>query len=191
MNFRNVIILTGLVLTVITACQKAEDGGKPTDERLSRPYCNDPEAINYNWNFPGTPDNSTCFYPDEIFNGTYKITDSTFDGTYKFDTASLREFTITISSEDRRHLKVSGYPLHPNCTLNNVALTADRYYRASIDSTFLPPPDSSLLGGLSVCGTDTISGYFTRIANTDLLQLSLTIRGDTGTYYRKGTAHKQ
>ena len=46
--------LTGIILLVAASCSKYTDDPGETDPRLSRKYCNDPEAVNYNRDFPGT-----------------------------------------------------------------------------------------------------------------------------------------
>lgn len=191
MNIRPVILI-GLVSMVLAACQKTEEPPKKYDDRLEKRYCNDPDAINYNWDFPGTPDNSICFFPDEIFNGTYKLTDSLFDGGFRFDTTSGRTFEITITSVDKVHMTVSGLVINSVCTLNNIKITGDRYYKASVDSTFSPPPDSTFLNGFVIpCSPDTISGFFAKDPDDiSRLRVNFTIFGDTGIYFRRGTAIK-
>lgn len=192
MNIR-LVVLVCVASVFFMQCKKADENTKTYDERLERRYCNDPLAINYNWDFPGTPDNSTCFFADEIFGGTYIVNDSIFDGSFNLDSAQVRSFPITISSIDKIHLSVSGFVLSPTCTLNNLKITADRFYRATIDSTFLPPPDSVYLGGFVVaCSGDTVSGVFTRYqADALRMHIDLTLVGDTGIYYHRGTATKQ
>src|ERR1043165_6289024 len=77
MRYFSLIILSlALVMGFAFSCKKWQDPAPKEDPRLTRPYCNDPEAVNYNWDFPGKPDNSVCFYPSDLFAGTYTFWDT-------------------------------------------------------------------------------------------------------------------
>lgn len=185
-------IITVLLLGIaIGGCKKETGNQKTYDERLEKPYCNDPDAINYNWDFPGRPDNSTCFYADEVFKGTYELTDSLLNADFIPDTPSKATFLITISAIDKKHLRMSGYAMNSICTLTSLALTADRYYKATIDSFFVPPPDSAYLPGMPVCSTDTLSGYISINPKGDTLKLVFSVQGDTGLYYHQAIGIKK
>jgi len=63
-------------LSSILGCTKWTDTQNASDPRLTQKYCNDPFAVNYNWGFPGIPDNSTCVFPSDVYVGTYVFHDS-------------------------------------------------------------------------------------------------------------------
>jgi outer membrane protein assembly factor BamB len=149
-----------------------------TDPRLSRVYCNDPEAVNYNWNFPGTPDNTTCFYPTEVFNKAYTFNDSVYfsDGTFLF----TKSYTLHFYALDKEKLAIVGF-----CTSgDSLRLTADRFYHAQLDST----NDA----GQQLCRVqDTVSGTIIQNkVDSALLQINFTVLSDTGLTYHRGTAVK-
>src|SRR5438132_180001 len=76
---KTAILCVGISL-LLAACKKYVDEPGKSDPRLSRKYCNDPEAVNFNRDFPGTADNSVCFFPSDAFKGTYTFTDSIYIG---------------------------------------------------------------------------------------------------------------
>jgi hypothetical protein len=191
MNIRWALVIFMGFAAIIGSCKKEDPQTKTDDGRLIRSYCNDPQAINYNWDFPGTPDNSVCFYPDEMFKGTYKVFDTSFNADYIKDTTSYREFTITVNPVNKTKLLVSGYVLNNTCTLNNLGVTGNRFFKATVDSLFLPPPDSLFLNGMPVCDKDTISGYLSRTQTNDTLIINFMITMDTGLVFHKGRAIKQ
>ncbi len=185
------LLLMAIAGGIFYGCKK-EEPSKTTDERLSRPYCNDPEAVNYNWDFPGTPDNSICFYPDEMFEGTYLVFDTTFDGEFVMDSSSARSFTATLVANTHSKMLLSGYVLTPTCTVNNLSITATRFYKATVDSTFLPPPDSMYLNGAIICNNDTLSGTISKKDKTnDTIMIDFTIAADSGLLYHRGKAIRQ
>ena len=71
-------VVVMLCLSSFLACTKWADTQKPSDPRLTQKYCNDPFAVNYNWGFPGLPDNSTCIFPSDLYVGTYLFHDSIY-----------------------------------------------------------------------------------------------------------------
>ncbi len=176
---------------MVWGCQKAEDSfvANPDDSRLDRLYCNDPFAINYNWNFPGTPDNSTCFYPIDIFGGNYMLTDSIYDADYKPDTVLKYPIRLFALSGSKIKIAITGF-----CDKDTLELTADRFYKAFLDSTnaVVNGFDAKLSGQLACRSVDTISGYIQK-SQTDSTKLSInfTIASDTGYSYHRGTAIKQ
>src|SRR4051812_10618768 len=77
-----------LLLALFMACKKDADPSAPRPGALDTTfYCNDPDAVNYNWGFPGTPDNSKCYYPSDIYAGTYSFTDSVYNIDNSLDSA--------------------------------------------------------------------------------------------------------
>ncbi|RYE25140.1 MAG: hypothetical protein EOP51_05070 [Sphingobacteriales bacterium] len=175
-----------LVMVVFAACKKAEDKVGAYDDRLSNnTYCNEPSAVNYNWGFPGKPDNSICFYPTEVFKGSFLLADSTFDVNYAF--TGVRSVKITLSAADYSHMSLTGF-----CNDNTaLAFTADKFFRASADTTILV--DSVKYAGQLLCRpVDTLSGYLSRERNNDsFIRINFTIVSDTGVSYHIGTAIKQ
>src|SRR5262245_8926779 len=76
----SLFLLGGMSFVLLLAsCEKWEDTPGKSDPRLERKYCNDPEAVNYNRDFPGTADNSVCYYPSDAFSGRYSFIDSIYD----------------------------------------------------------------------------------------------------------------
>src|ERR1043165_5567011 len=90
MRYFSLIILSlALVMGFAFSCKKWQDPAPKEDPRLTRHYCNDPSAVNYNWDFPGKPDNSVCFYPADLFAGTYMF----------YDTVSASQSDLYLSAD--------------------------------------------------------------------------------------------
>lgn len=52
MKYFKVFILLALSVSIFFSCEKWKDPNPDVDPRITeRKYCNDPEAINYNWDF--------------------------------------------------------------------------------------------------------------------------------------------
>jgi hypothetical protein len=166
---------------LLFACKKSSTNTPVSDSRLDRPYCNDPEAVNYNWDFPGTPDNTTCFYPTEVFSSAYSYNDSVYfkDGTFLY----ANPLTLHLYPLDKTKLFVTGFCGGSNDTL---WFTADRYYRALLDTT--------IDNGQPLCDIkDTATGTIIQ-SKTDstLLQVNFTVVSDSdNVYFHRGTAIKQ
>lgn len=162
---------------------------KPTDYSATAPdtlgtrfYCNDPEAVNYNWGFPGRPDNSLCFYPSDAFAGRYQYTDSIYLDDGSFDSArSLRTYPLTLRVIDRQKFSLSGF-----CSGgDSLRLTATRFFRATIDTT-------TANGQLFCRSQDSVLGTFSRtLEDTSRLRIELRVVSDTGTTIHRGTAYRQ
>lgn len=138
-------------------------------------YCNDPAAINYNYEFPGTADNTTCIYPTDVFVGKYALLDSIY--TSDFASFYVVTDTVDIYAMSKTRMAMVGY-----CgPFDSIKLTAGRYYKATIDST--------ITNGQPLCNIkDTISGTFA-VDATERVRLSFTQVGDTaGIKYHRGTA---
>ena len=191
---RSIYILLFSIL--LFACQKEDKKGNSDDPRLTNKYCNDPRAVNYNWNFPGTPDNSLCFYPSSVFQGTYLFTDTVLNKDYVLADTAHPSYTYMITlipiGNDYNKMLLQG--LHICSDTNDaITLTATRFFKATVDSTAHPVLDSTLLPGqiLSHCA-DTVSGYLTKSNGDDInLRVSLMVYNDTGIVYHVGTAKKQ
>ncbi len=166
------------MMLAFTACKKYQDPDPQTDPRIQDLYCNDPSAINYNWNFPGIPDNSTCFYPTDVFEGNYTYYDSTINDD--FDVLAVDTFNISLVKVDTVRMTMSGF-----CAGSPLSVTADQYLKLVIDS---------LQGdGQQLClTTDTIIGGGKKITvlDTTNITFSYTIDDGTANTMHKGTAIK-
>lgn len=179
------ILALGISLLACSKVEKAE----VNDDRLNKPYCNDPEAINYNWDFPGIPDNTTCFFPLEIFQGTYLFRDTVLDNDFQpVDTTAFNIKLFGLSASKIK-IGITGF-----CQSETLKLTADRFYKAYLDSTVVNVNgfDSKLTGQLMCRVKDTASGFIQK-SQTDSNKLTIffTVATDTGYSYHKGTAIKQ
>lgn len=174
-----------LLLMLLYACDKSKPFDTATDEQFASLYCNDPVAINYNQGFPGTVDNSTCIYPTDVFKGTYLLRDSILNGEFELDT--ILEYKVTFHTLSLTQLRLSGFCINGD----SVRLTADRYYKAAVDSTLLLP-DSTMMEGHVFCrGLDTIMGNLSKLGgDTDRIRINFIIASDTGINYHIGTGIK-
>lgn len=165
------------------SCAKWKD--KPAqDPHLTQAYCNDPDAVNYNWGFPGKPDNTVCFYPTDVFAGTYLFRDSIYQDTLF---VGYDSFMLYITAQSHTKISVSGF-----CTNGNqVRLTAGLTYVATVDTT---EGDSTTINhGQMMCRIqDTVTGTFTKDrVDSSLLHISLQVFSDTGVATHYGSARKQ
>lgn len=184
---RTAVILF-LTAGLLASCKKWKDEKGPTDPRLSRKYCNDPEAVNYNWDFPGTPDNSTCIYPSSGFKGTYLFTDSVFDAATNTFIKAIN-YTLYFGPSGKQQFGVSGF-----CSnTDSVFFHSNRYYKAVGDTVLRSSRDTSNGAGQFFCRTqDTLTGSIDRVGTNDsFFSISLTVVSDTGTTLHTGTAVKQ
>lgn len=168
----------------IAACNKWKDPAPYTDPRLTNPYCNDPEAVNYNWGFPGKPDNTVCFYPTDVFRGTYVLTDS----VYQTSTGFLLYGSVdTIQIYALSHTKLAILGLCNGG--DSLKLTAGLTMVARVDTTV---GDTTVLRwGQLLCRTqDTVSGTVTFSTLDSLLHFTLDVVSDTGTTQHLGKAKK-
>ena len=74
---------------------------------------------------------------------------------------------------------------------DTVRLTADRYYKAAVDSTMLV--DSSMVEGHVFCrAIDTIKGMISKYSgDTERIRVNFIIASDTGINYHIGTGIKK
>lgn len=174
MNYKLLPILTFAVLGLFS-CKKYTDPVSKVDPRLVQLYCNDPYAVNYNWNFPGTPDSTTCFYPTDVFQGTYELSDSVyFDSSGLFISANT--FYITIRKHSKTKMAILGF-----CPWgDSIRLTASANYSATLDT--LVGDSTTLNRGQMICGLpDTLSGSITKDQlNDSIIYFSLHVSSDTG-----------
>jgi hypothetical protein len=161
----------------LTGCKRADPA--PIDLGLTNPYCNNPTAVNYNWGFPGKPDNSICIFPAQIFVGTYLFKDSVLDnlGIYlPFDSSIL-----TITKTNDSLVKING-----QCK-NSLQLNAkvNKNYRLILDSI-------QYNGQVFCNNTDTINGYIQKLNPFDsILTYNYNVINATTTIIHKGTLIKQ
>ena len=175
------LLFAGFIL--LMSCSKQQDA-TVDDGIFDRLYCNDPEAVNYNRDFPGTPDNSTCFYPKDLFEGTYIFKDTIYNAEYERDT--ILDYNITIHAQSNTLLKLTGF-----CSQDSVTFIADRFYKATVDSTTFQ--DSNKIAGQILCrSTDTLTGIITtEESDNTKIRIVWAIASDTGLNYHNGTATKQ
>lgn len=173
------IILLFLPLTLLYACQKWEDS--PGENLgLTNRYCNIPEAINYNHNFPGIEDSTVCVYPSYPFVGTYRFQDSVYDEFGNL-TSLGSDYTFRIIAKDRYKFDLTDF-----CAPGSLMFfTADRYYRAYSDSLIGD-------GRQFFCReSDTLSGQMVYRPSDSSLQIQWSVRSDTAFHNHSGRAYKQ
>lgn len=189
--YKKSIIFILLIAGIVYGCTKDEPFDTPNDEQFQSRYCNDPKAINFNIGFPGVADNSICIYPTQVFNGSFNLRDSVFNGEFQLDT--VLEYIVSFQKglDSNQQPSNSKLILKGFCPAGDeLTLTADRYYKASVDSTMLV--DSTLLPGQVFCRTtDTISGTISKYADdSNKIRINLIIYSDTGINYHIGTGIK-
>ncbi len=157
----------------LVSCKKVMDPDAQTYEGQDTPYCNDPEAINYNHNFPGTAANATCIFPTDPFTGLYALADTVY--TADFASYYILSDTVRVYPLSKTHMALIGF-----CgQFDSLKLTAGRYYRANLDST-------TSMGQFLCNPKDTISGILK--SDSIGLRIDFTLHSDTaGTKYHKGT----
>lgn len=173
------------LLAVLYGCVKSEPYNEVNDAQFAGQYCNDPIAINYNQGFPGTANNKICIYPTDVFRGTFKLRDSIYNGEFELDT--VIEYLVTFHPASLTKVKMTGL-----CSYGDtVRLTADRYYKATVDSTVLPM-NAGLIEGHSFCrAIDTIMGSVSKyIDDSNKIRINFIIASDTGINYHIGTGLK-
>ncbi len=173
------IRLLFLSMFFLLSCKRYKDPQPFTDPRIVNKYCNIPSAINYNWSFPGIPDDSMCIFPAQIYSGTYFYRDSIYNSTGLL--LNQDSFLLTFTQLDTTRLRITGF-----CGTDSLKATANRYYKFTIDS---------LVGyGQLLCQpTDTIYGRGSKFDLNDTLtiRMSYEVATDTGIVYHAGTATKQ
>jgi len=183
------IVFGGLLLMIawgsLLSCNKWKDKKAVNDPRLTNPYCNDPNAVNYNVGFPGKPDNTICIYPTDLFRGTYLVKDS----IYKDDTLFIRadSFLMTIQALSQTKLSMTGF-----CPSgSSLSMTAGISYIATIDTNVGDTTTRSI--GQTFCRIqDTITGTLTRdLVDTTKLRINFQVVSDTGVTSYLGHAMKQ
>ncbi len=172
------IRIIALFLLFFCACKKYTDPEPFTDSRIKNRYCNIPSAINYNWDFPGVEDNTTCIFPAQIYKGNYIFHDTTITQAGEF--IRKDSFYISFVQIDSTKLTITGF-----CGATPHMATANRFFKFTLDS---------LKGnGQTFCNNiDTIAGggSKTGIQDTSTIQIVYQLQTDTGVIFHKGTAFK-
>lgn len=178
--FRIVVLFPGLFgVMMLSSCEKYKDTPGETDPRLSRHYCNDPDAVNFNRDFPGIADNSVCTYPADVFAGNYSFVDSIYDGGQKL----LKETPLVLSFTAIDHTK---FYLTGFC-----AAGSQQYF--TTNRSLLASADTTVGSGQLLCRqTDTLSGnIFQALGDSTKVRFSLVVVSDTAVTYHQGTAYRQ
>ena len=167
------------ILCLLFSCKPYQDSDPFTDPRLVNKYCNIPSAINYNWNFPGVEDNSTCIFPAQLFSGNYFYRDSIYNSTGL--PIGYDSFPLVFTAIDTTRLRIDGF-----CTGPAITAKANRYYKLVLDSV--------IKNGQVLCGMpDTISGRGSKtdIYDTTSIKLIYETSNDSTIHFHVGTATKQ
>lgn len=170
-----------VLLAVVVGCKKYTDTPGQSDPRLTRKYCNDPEAVNFNRDFPGTEDNSVCIYPANAFQGTYDFIDSVYSG----NNVLQKELPLTLQITAQSHTKMTITGLCGASQSTGIAFTAARTLRATVDTT--------IVTGQPLCRIkDTVSGYIAgNTSDGSRIRFYLSVVSDTGTTQHMGTAYRR
>ena len=182
------LYILGFVLVSygLISCAKYKDPPHQKDPSTS-PYCNDPNAVNYNWGFPGIQDSSVCLYLVDLFKGKYVFIDSVTQvstGYYIFNQVD----TLHIYALSSTQLAVTGFCSNPFDTVKFQAYVSSAY----VATTDTIVGDSLTNQGQVLCRLlDTINGTMTSFfSDTGVLQISFTVYSDTGATTHFGHAQK-
>jgi hypothetical protein len=179
MRYIFILIIVSVAYIFLPSCAKWVDK-KAVDPNLTNPYCNDPYAVNYNWGFPGRPDDSICFYPEDLFKGKYSFIDSVLlpDNTFLFS----RIDSFSIYGLGDTLIGLVGFC--PNLS-DTLKLSAGRNYQAIVDTVVG-------YGQFGCRQLDTLAGYLSKLSYDDTpMVVYFTVTSDTGSTIHKGTAYKQ
>ena len=183
-NLFSILTILAVGAILCYSCAKWKDPAPTTDPRLTNPYCNDPNAVNYNWGFPGKPDNTICFYPTDVFVGDYVFTDSVYlNPNFTFVQSQVE--TLHIARNSQTQMTVTGF-----CSNGNtIHLTCDKSYNATVDTTL---GDSVTNRGQPLCRlVDTVNGTIAKDRIVDsLLHINFQVISDTGSTTHIGNAKK-
>lgn len=170
------LVILGIGCISFLSCEKYTDPNAPNiDEQLDNKYCNIPTAVNYNWNFPGIEDNSTCFYSWDFYEGTWEFISEVYAVNNNVD--KLYDDTIVLSfSKKTSDTTYSKMVVNGWCPNGQFDITLDRFYIATTDS--FPNGENYQI----VCD-DTLKGNFEKyISDTTVLNLKLTVNKPSGQY---------
>jgi len=192
-NFKITSAFVGAIgigcLLIALSCNKYNwhDPKPYSDPNLNgRYYCNDPDAVNYNWGFPGKPDNTLCVYPTDVFKGKYVFVDSVYSLAGLTSGDFVYQIIDTLYFYPISHTKmfVTGFC---GSMLDTIYLTA-LSFNATID-TLAGDTLTTYQGQIPFCRIkDTVNGtiFYSRIDS--LLHFSLQVNSDTGLSSHTGKA---
>src|SRR5690625_160640 len=177
------LILCMLALGFVS-CEKYEDKAqKDIEDALKNQYCNITDAINYNWGFPGEPNDSLCIFPVEPFIAySWTLLDTVFNED--FEVLETRNRTIYFEEytaiDTLKHMML----MHDYCSENSsILLEANRHLLATVydnienDVGQLDCDESSVLNGfisLDSLSADTLK---LRFHKRTIDELNLIING--------------
>ncbi len=170
------ILIAGL--TGLHSCKKWVDPKAVTDPRLTNPYCNDPNAVNYNWGFPGKPDNTICFYPTDEFKGQYVFIDSVYSMSGSTDGNFLYAIIDTLHIYARSDTTMVIYGFcnpYDSMRLHARGLT----FTATVDTT-VGDSLTTTQGQLFCRIQDTVNGTIFYSRADSMLHINFTVTSDTG-----------
>jgi len=175
------LLLVPVVLFLVVSCQKWKDSKPFTDPRLTNPYCNDPNAVNYNWGFPGRPDDSICFYPTDVYIGKYLFVDSVLraDNSFLYSDSLFVNFYALSKTQ----MAAIGFCKGGD----SLKLSVNRSMDAYIDTTIA-------LGQQFCRAADTVSGFIQKVltdSSNKTFTVSFTVVSDTTINLHTGTLIKQ
>jgi len=180
------IILILLLTCLSLSCNKWVDPKPVTDPRLTNPYCNDPTAVNYNWGFPGKPDNTVCFYPTDMFAGRFLFIDSIYSESGLNFGNFLYALTDTLSVTTLSHTKmtIAGF-----CSTGSIMKLTALTFTATVDTTV--GDTLTTTQGQLLCRTkDTVYGTIFYSRTDSLLHINFQVMSDTGLSSHVGKARK-
>ncbi len=154
-----------LSLLVFFSCKKYKDPDPFSDSRIKNHYCNDPSAVNFNWDFPGIADNTVCIYPSDIFERNFTMFDTTINDVDSVLNTSF--YDIEISKIDSTKLTLKGF-----CGATIFTAKANRYLKFELDSIvyfgqlFCNPSDTIIGNGYRKTFADTTAFYFNYVLQT-------------------------
>jgi len=184
-TLKKAILAVAAPALLFFACKKYTDPARPdVGDGLKNGYCNDPRAINYNWDFPGTPDSTTCIFPKDPFLGTWSYKDYVTLPNGDTDAIVDRSLVFTATEDTlRSHLAVAGW-----CSGNiPFYVTATKYRKATVDT--IP---GSPLGQFLCDNSDTLNGTLDQAAWLgDTMRVDFVINNDAGIKYHRGLAVRQ
>jgi len=186
-----IVLLFATIAVVAWSYKKYKDPPPGTDPRLTNPYCNDPLAVNYNWGFPGKPDNTICFYPSDLFVGNYFYYDSVYISSSGLF-ISADSFYVSIvraSTANKTSIAMTGNFCGGSGL--TIAMTANVGFTAVVDTTI--GDTLTLHQGQQFCHAyDTLTGTIDRDRiDSTLLHFNLQVVSDTTTYSHIGHAVKK
>jgi len=185
-----IILFIAVSSAIIYSCQKWKDTTAVVDPRITaRKYCNDPAAVNYNWDFPGVQDSTVCIYPVNLYEGTYSFNDSIYFEDNILDSGRiLQTYNIQLVPAGKNKLLLKGY-----CS-NDIQFTVQRNGLKAYADTTLKLDDTTFAYGQPLCRIlDTLTGTIIKSTNDSTkknLFIEWRVVSDTGINYHKGTAIK-